>query len=381
MRKYVQPRLQSLGVTKFNQLLQKINLIPVLGDDYGDFATFVAKDLNHSIQLMVPGLVATTHRAIRRNFHHKQNEFMESGQLYYATTIYPALLASLGSMVSRVFVGESFSKDDIWIQHLRDFIAAVSIQGVLLRRVPNFMKPLVTKIFSAGRRAAGLKDMLRDTVLENVKIANGSAIEQEASKDGLQLPLLIKFVQERPGYENASDEKLLSGVTSRMLAMFFATIETSAISFMQVLLDIICNPRTQYVEPMLAQIREVLARNGGEWNHNTLAELTLLDSFIKESQRLRPMGYFLSGRKVMEVDGYTFHQNSSMGLEPFHLPQGSNTQLPVFAINTDPDNYSNPETFQPFRFAEDKVPSSQPNDKFLSFGYGEFINAVSEAVS
>jgi len=102
-----------------------------------------------------------------------------------------------------------------------------------------------------------------------------------------------------------------------------------------------------------------------------LAELNLLDSFIKESQRLHPIGLGLGGRKVMTPGGYTLSASPSHpGSKPIHIPQGENLLYPCIGIHTDPDIYPDPETFQGFRFAQDAVASGHPTEHFMSFGSG-----------
>lgn len=56
------------------------------------------------------------------------------------------------------------------------------------------------------------------------------------------------------------------------------------------------------------------------------------------------------------------------------LPHGTSLALPISAMNRDPEIYSDPETFDAFRFAFDKsqktLSSLTADTKFLGFGFG-----------
>ena len=51
------------------------------------------------------------------------------------------------------------------------------------------------------------------------------------------------------------------------------------------------------------------------------------------------------------------------------IPKGSRVWIPIFAIQRDPDNYPDPEKFDPERFSEEAVKARNPMH-YLSFGDG-----------
>jgi cytochrome P450 len=53
------------------------------------------------------------------------------------------------------------------------------------------------------------------------------------------------------------------------------------------------------------------------------------------------------------------------------IPFGTQMEVPMHAIHTDPLNYASPSEFQPFRFAQEgsRKPLVTLDDTFLSFGY------------
>jgi cytochrome P450 len=87
-----------------------------------------------------------------------------------------------------------------------------------------------------------------------------------------------------------------------------------------------------------------------------------ISSFIRESQRLHPIGVTLASRKVTHKGGWTFENGD-------HAPEGSLVSVPTYAVHRDKALYSDPEKFEGFRFVEDDNLKGQ-GDAFLAFGYG-----------
>ena len=100
-----------------------------------------------------------------------------------------------------------------------------------------------------------------------------------------------------------------------------------------------------------------------------------MHSFIRESQRLRPIAVTLAARKVVCKGGWTFKNGD-------HAPEGSMVSVPTYAIHRDETWYQNSEEFDGFRFLQTKksrvgvTPENRDGalksdgDAFLAFGYG-----------
>lgn len=144
--------------------------------------------------------------------------------------------------------------------------------------------------------------------------------------------------------------------------------------------DLLSFSYAEYAGPIMEQAAEVKAADGGSWTVKSLGELSKLDSFVKEVQRLRPIGYILGKRRVMKEEGAVFisgagplevpgYEGATEGPEIW-VPKDSHLIMPTWGLHSDDKVYVDAETFKGFRFVEDRVASSQPTDKFLSFGHG-----------
>jgi cytochrome P450 len=131
---------------------------------------------------------------------------------------------------------------------------------------------------------------------------------------------------------------------------------------LQMVYQVLMTP--EYLEPMREEIRNAVDTHG--WTDKALINMPLVDSFLRETNRLYPNGagtalfsilVFLgppepnlicnavtAARTVMEKP-FTFHDGLT-------LPVGSRIAFPSRAIMVDPDNFDDPYSFRGFRFAE-----------------------------
>jgi len=109
------------------------------------------------------------------------------------------------------------------------------------------------------------------------------------------------------------------------------------------------------------------------WTKAGLDQMHKLDSFVKESQRLRPVGILMQTRYAV-VD-YTFSDGT-------FVPAGTTVSVPTSSVHRDPDTYADPLKFDGFRFVKMKERAAldgHPDKKFeivtasaefMAFGQG-----------
>lgn len=137
-------------------------------------------------------------------------------------------------------------------------------------------------------------------------------------------------------------------------------------------------------ERFIIRLREELDRvwheelqqqgQAGQWTKAGLDRLIRVDSTIQQSIRVSDLPYIAIPRMVAHSTGIDFPQVGGL----LHIPQRMRVCVPGHAIQRDPDCYSGPLTFNPFRFsdtdqaiASGKAPSiATTTDNFLVFGHG-----------
>ncbi|KAH8199170.1 hypothetical protein TruAng_006639 [Truncatella angustata] len=126
----------------------------------------------------------------------------------------------------------------------------------------------------------------------------------------------------------------------------------------------------EYIGVLREEVLGVVKRHG--WTLTGVNDMKILDSFLKESQRVNHPGLLSFNRKVMKAlrlsDGVT-------------IPSGSFISMATNSVAQDPEYYSNPDQFDGFRFYKKRLASPTEINKHhfvstgsdsLPFGYGKF---------
>ncbi|KAI0886467.1 putative cytochrome P450 [Annulohypoxylon maeteangense] len=142
----------------------------------------------------------------------------------------------------------------------------------------------------------------------------------------------------------------------------------------QMVFQVLTEP--QYLEPLRAEAEAALRPHG--YTDKALDNMPLMDSFIRELNRVYPTGAVTCARTVMNPGGFRFHDG-------LHLRQGTKIAVPALAIQTDPENFDDPLTVDAFRFARLREAASDnvgdegehnwgaatASETNLAFGYGK----------
>ncbi|KUL91294.1 hypothetical protein ZTR_01834 [Talaromyces verruculosus] len=132
-------------------------------------------------------------------------------------------------------------------------------------------------------------------------------------------------------------------------------------------LDLLSSPPEEGVWDILhEEVQSISPRDPGVWTVKDLDRAILLDSAIKESLRLNGLSSLTPIRKVVQTNGHTLPNS-------MHLPCGTCIAVPQFSIHRDPELYSCPQEYQPWRFAHSSDKNKSLTDTsgtFLAFGHG-----------
>lgn len=156
-------------------------------------------------------------------------------------------------------------------------------------------------------------------------------------------------------------------ITNQFLIAIFAAVHTSTLTMTNTLLELSLHP--EYHSTLRDELRTVLAEHGG-WTLDAIRSLKHLDSFMKESQRLRPLTQTAIFRIMLQE--HTFSDGT-------HVLPGDNIATLSGAQLKDAGLYEEPEEFRPWRhveMAEKGVEGTEMTDtthpeKWLMFGSGK----------
>jgi len=257
---------------------------------------------------------------------------------------------------NRIFVGRPLCSNPDFVSLNIQFTIDVVQTSALLRLLPLFLRPLVNKLISnvPERMQHGLKHL--------APLLAARRKEREENSNSREKPAdLITWLLDEAKGKEATDWYL----TSRILAVNFAAIHTSSRTFTHALYYLATFP--EYAKPLREEVEEIIKREG--WTKAGIDQMYKIDSFIKESQRLHPLGILLMQR--VAIQDHTFSDGTT-------VPRGTTVTVAVQNTHLDEKIYPDALNFEPFRFVKlkeqettgrkfDMVTTSTDS---LAFGHG-----------
>ncbi|KAI0128888.1 ent-kaurene oxidase [Xylariales sp. AK1849] len=226
-----------------------------------------------------------------------------------------------------------------------------------LRPIGQFFIPELKSVAEHRRKA---REFLAPVIKERRALMKAGG---QLSDDMLQW-MLNKSAEYNLGDDDISEIQL---------NLSLASIHTTTLTTTLILYDLVVRP--DIVDELRKEIKTVLAANDGVLSTHALFEMKLVDSVMKESQRVNP-GNLVRFQRYVDKP-----VNLSDGT---HLPAGSWIEAPHASLVSDPELYSNPETFDAHRFKNLRsgtvtgpmVKNKEQNQfvtvtkDFMAFGYG-----------
>ncbi len=173
---------------------------------------------------------------------------------------------------------------------------------------------------------------------------------QKTGPENHLLAMLLDVVDEETG-EGMTDQQLRDEVTT----LFLAGYETTSLTLSWAFDFLGRNP--EMMQKLQAEVDVALGDRRPEFAD--LAKLPYSRMVINETLRLRPSAWELPRQTVAadEIDGY-------------HLPAGTNVISLIYTCHQHPDEWSDPEVFDPERFSAER---SEKRHKlaFMPFGAGQ----------
>jgi cytochrome P450 family 3 subfamily A len=179
-------------------------------------------------------------------------------------------------------------------------------------------------------------------LLDDRKIAGTSGQKNDF------LQLMVDASRSETGNKSISDVEMMAQALIFLLAGFDTTATILACS----VYHLAKNPDVQ--EKLTAEVASI-----SNINHDTVMELRYLEAVLKECFRLSPPAIRVERQCVAKT------QVGKVTVEP-----GTIVSIPVFAVHRDPQQFKDPETFNPDRFLDGGEDVDHHPYAFLPFGGG-----------
>lgn len=306
--------------------------------------------LTQSLNLITGDLVDETTAAVHDIFGEDEE--------WHSTTLNQNILELVTRLSSRVFLGKELCRERRWLDIAKNYTVDAFIAGRLLRAVPPVLRPIMYWFIPHCRR---LRAQVRDSrKLIDPEIRRRIERTQKALEAGEKPPKTADTIGWM--YEVARGRQV--DYVAGQLSLTMAAIHTTTGATTTAIIDLTENP--EIVQPLREEAIAVISENG--WSKAALQKLKLMDSFLKESQRLHPPGTVSMNRHVERT--FTLSDGTT-------IPAGS--RLMVAGSYNDPSVYSDPETFDAFRFANKRQETGQANlwghvatrAEHMGFGHGQ----------
>jgi cytochrome P450 len=307
--------------------------------------------LTQSLGLITEELAEETDKAVHDIFG-KPEEFTE-------IMFKNKLLQVVARVSSRVFIGPEMSQNKDWLQVSQEYAMNAFMAVNAMRKWHPALRPIVHWFIPECRKARETLDRARaiiTPVIQKRLERNRKAAEagQTSSKTSDAIAWFDEASEGRP-YDAAVIQ----------LGLSFAAIHTTTEFLSGMITDLCANP--EYFEPLRQEIRTVLGDKG--WRKQTLYDLKLLDSTMKESQRQHPGGIGAMSRRAEQA--VTLSDGTK-------IPKGAVTMVAIESMY-DETIFPEPRRFKPSRFLEMRQQPGHENrwqfvtvsPEHMSFGLGD----------
>ncbi|KAI0169271.1 cytochrome P450 [Hypoxylon sp. FL1284] len=314
-------------------------------------------DLTRGLVRINPRLSAETAQTI--------HEELPPCEDWTSVVVYPTVLRMVAKISGAIFIGPELCRSEVYLSastgYTLDFINAVTNIKRWSRRwrwIGRYFTPEIGKLFAERRKA---HDFLRP-ILEQ---------RRQAMQAGHDMPDdALQWMLNRQDEYGLSDKVL----AETQLNLSMAAIHTTTLTVTMILYDLVVRP--DIILELRKEIDAVLAANDGVMTSQALFQMKLLDSVMKESQRVNP-GSIVRFQRYVDKP-VTLSDGT-------HLPAGYMIEAAHALTVQDSDVFRNPETFDPRRFLDLRNGTSEDllqyknreqyqfvtvTKDFMHFGYG-----------
>ncbi|KJZ72997.1 hypothetical protein HIM_07569 [Hirsutella minnesotensis 3608] len=288
-------------------------------------------------------------------------------QDWTSVSIQPMMLNLIERVTNRVFVGLPLCRNEEWLDALHRHAHNVTLTQVSMRLFPLFVRPLLNLVLPAAHRyRAAVRDSKRILVpeIERRRRLEESDPDYEKPQDLLQAIMDLST----QGDKNSEPDN----VAHRHLLVTLVAGHSVAAAGCQAVFDLVSRP--EYIEILRDEVLEVLRRDGGEWNKQTLGKLWKMDSFLRESQRWNPPSLLGFHRIVQDPEGFVLHDG-------VRLPPGAHVCITPASFGHDPSVIARADEFDGLRYYAQRMRGPDEANKHqhatvdrehMHFGYGSW---------
>lgn len=174
-------------------------------------------------------------------------------------------------MSSRIFVGEALCRDEEWLDLILKYGMASAHAAEQVRVMPSILRPIMVRILPSCSE-------LRSQVNQAERYVARQLAARESS------PAATEYNDAIAGFKEVAQGKPYNPGASQLMLSIVA-IMTTAELVTGAMTDLLEHP--ELIEPLREEVIETIGTQG--LSKNSVGNLSLVDSVLKESQRLKPV--------------------------------------------------------------------------------------------
>lgn len=274
------PRLSFTGVIEQNFFphYSGLEIFSPIGPGNDILQEVVRKHLTLSLDTLTPAL--SDEMSVASAALLTPNAGAADGNKWQALKFFHVAPELTARVSSRAFLGAPLCRDPTWLSISVKYTIDSFFAVRALRVVPPVLRPVAHRFLPEMRVVRDEVKAAKEVVGAEVELRRRARFEAEMRGEEVKSDDAIAWFDEVAGereYDIVREQMMLS----------VAAIHTTSITLMALLYDLAENP--EWIERVREEVVAVLREDGG-WMKNTLYKMKLLDSCMKESQRLHTVG-------------------------------------------------------------------------------------------
>ncbi|KAL8727210.1 MAG: hypothetical protein Q9166_006174 [cf. Caloplaca sp. 2 TL-2023] len=240
------------------------------------------------------------------------------------------LAQAIAQVTTRVLCGQELARNEEWVKmSVETTITAIQTGAAIREKYPPYLRWVAPYLMTGSKLNLANRKRAAEVILPIYQKRLAGKGDGTGYGDGIQWLIAAAGARKKSALELADEQLFLS----------IASIHSTSASLLSILHDLADHPKDR--DEIVDEMHKVQKEHGTTWTKTSLAKLEKLDSFMKESQRVHPIGLVTITRSA--VRPYTFRDG-------FHLPANTLISFPMAELNHDPDIWSHSESFDGSRF-------------------------------
>lgn len=323
----------------------------ILKDPYHEHVAH--RNLVRNLNAIIPGIEEEVPKAV-------VDIYGTDTENWKTVDVMDSFMKMIPILTNRMLVGESLCRQRKYIDTVTAFTNDIVRTQAFMIIVPKALQPIVGRLL-------GLPDkyhywLSSRFTLPVIKKRIADITKKDAGdpnyKDWKEPNDFFTWAYRTAQAEGRHDEMQPERIAKRIMPLNFASIHTTSLTAFEALIHIL-DAGPEIIRQLREEVHRIMQEEGG-LTRQGLNRMHRLDSAIRESQRLSPIGLTFAHRKVVAKEGVVLPNGT-------HVPQGTILSGPWKSMASDTDIHERPNEYDPFRY-------SRPKEEYEAMSPEEKVN-------